>query len=250
MSEKKNIIITGGSSGIGAAAAWAFLKEGAHVIIADIKDIDAEALRESWSMPSADITTIKTDVSDHNSVRSLVEKVASDHGSVDVMVNNAGVMNAKAAKTADHSLEDWDRVIGINQDGVFFGMKYALQQMLKQGHGNIVNVSSLAGVKASGNNLAYTASKYAVVGMTKSAALEYASKHIRINCVCPGYIKTDMFDTAAKEQPGLADKLLRYIPMRHYGEADNIAEAIHWLASEKSKYITGQAIILDGGLSL
>ena len=141
-------------------------------------------------------------------------------------------------------------MIAVNQTGVFYGMKLALQVMQKQGHGNIINVASLAGVKASGKNLAYSASKFAVVGMTKSAALEYASKNIRINAVCPGYTDSALLDRIKNEQPAMAEKLFRMIPMRRTGEANEIAQAITWLASEQSTFITGQTITLDGGLSL
>jgi NAD(P)-dependent dehydrogenase (short-subunit alcohol dehydrogenase family) len=129
-------------------------------------------------------------------------------------------------------------------------MKLALEQMLKQGHGNIVNVASLAGLKASANNLSYSASKFAVVGMTKSAALEYGRKNIRINAVCPGFTHSALLEQLLSASPDMGDKLKRFVPMGRFGEAGEIAEAICWLASENSKFITGQTITLDGGTSL
>jgi len=129
-------------------------------------------------------------------------------------------------------------------------MKYAIQQMLVQGQGNIVNVASLAGLKASGKNLAYSASKFAVVGMTKSAALEYARNNIRINCVCPGYTQSAMLDDIFDLDEKMRQQLLNFIPMRRYGEPEEIAEAIVWLASDRTGYVTGQSITLGGGLSL
>ncbi|MGI9551928.1 MAG: SDR family NAD(P)-dependent oxidoreductase, partial [Aurantibacter sp.] len=153
-------------------------------------------------------------------------------------------------KTAEHTHEDWHNVIAVNQTGVFYCMKAALQQMMKQGHGNIVNVASLAGLKASGYNLSYSASKFAVVGMTKSAALEYGRKNIRINAVCPGYTRSALLDQLLSSRSDMEDTLRRLIPMDRFGEASEIAEAIAWLASDNSKYITGQTITLDGGTSL
>ncbi|MDA8692451.1 SDR family oxidoreductase [Saprospiraceae bacterium] len=241
----KIIIVTGGSTGIGAATVNAFTKKDAHVIIADITDID----KNNYDHPDK-ISFRHTDVSDREAVSGLIDKVFSDHGKIDVLVNNAGIGNKKFAKTADHTIEDWDKVIAVNQNGVFYGMKYALKYMLQQGYGNIVNVSSLAGLKASSNNIAYTASKFAVVGMTKSVALEYASKNIRINCVCPGYTESNLLDQILSVDPSMHDKLLKYIPMRRYGKTTEVAEAIIWLADEKTSFITGQAIVIDGGTSL
>jgi NAD(P)-dependent dehydrogenase (short-subunit alcohol dehydrogenase family) len=154
------------------------------------------------------------------------------------------------APTAEHSFEDWNNVIAINQTGVFHCLKACLKHMMKAGNGNIVNMASLAGLKASGNNLAYSASKFAVVGMTKSAAMEYAPHNIRINAVCPSYTQTPMLDAVVEKQPGIDKKLLRFVPMGRFAEADEIAEAVIWLSSNQSKFITGQTITIDGGLSL
>jgi NAD(P)-dependent dehydrogenase (short-subunit alcohol dehydrogenase family) len=166
------------------------------------------------------------------------------------MVNNAGIGGKHQLKTADHTHDDWHNVIAVNQTGVFYCMKVALKQMRSQGYGSMVNVASLAGLKASGNNLSYSASKFAVVGMTKSAALEYGGKNIRINAVCPGYIHSALLDQFLSMRPDMGDKLKRFIPMGRFGEAAEIAEAICWLASENSKFITGQTITIDGGTSL
>ena len=185
----------------------------------------------------------------------LVNQIVEKHGQLDVMVNNAGIGGKQQRKTAEHSNEDWHNedwhnVIAVNQTGVFYCMKMALGQMMKQGHGNIVNVASLAGLKPSGNNLSYSASKFAVVGMTKSAALEYGRKNIRINAVCPGFTESALLDQLLSVSPDMGDKLKRFIPMGRFGEANEIAEAICWLASDNSKFITGQTITLDGGNSL
>ncbi len=248
--ENKIVVITGAGSGIGAATAKLMAKEGAHVIIAEINLENANKISQEIDSSGGKSTVAKINVSDPISFERLINEVVSNEGRIDVLVNNAGIGNEKMVKTAEHTLEDWDKVIAVNQSGVFYGMKYAIQQMLKQGHGNIVNVASLAGLKASGKNLAYSASKFAVVGMTKSAALEYARKNIRINCVCPGYTHSALLDGVFEANEKMREQFLNYIPMRRYGKPEEIAEAIIWLASDKTGFITGQSITLDGGLSL
>jgi len=246
----KVVMITGGGSGIGAATAKLFASEGAQVVIADINVVNAKTIADTIMESNGKSSVKELDVSRHENVKTVLEEVVSEYGQLDVIVNNAGVGNKKMEFTADHSLEDWDRVLSINQSGVFYCMKYALQHMMKQGFGNIVNVASLAGLKASGKNLAYSASKFAVVGMTKSTALEYASRNIRVNCVCPSYTRSQLLEQLFKQEENMEEKLVKYVPMKRYGEANEIAEAILWLASDKTSYITGQAITLDGGLSI
>ena len=166
------------------------------------------------------------------------------------MVNNAGIGPKKLLKTAEYTLDDWDSVIAVNQTGVFYCMKLALVQMTKQGFGNIVNIASLAGLKASLNNLSYSASKFAVVGMTKSAALEYAKTGIRINAVCPGYTESALLEQLLSAKPEMDMMLKAVIPMKRDGKASEIADAVVWLASDQTKFMTGQTITLDGGTSL
>ncbi len=246
----KVVVITGAGSGIGAATAKLFGVHKANVIISDINLENAEKVASEIRNDGGKASALETDVTQFEQVKELLHTVIEKYGSLDVMVNNAGIGGKHQAKTADYSLEDWHNVIAVNQTGVFYCMKLAIQQMLKQGYGNIVNVASLAGLKASGNNLSYSASKFAVVGMTKSAALEYGRKKIRINAVCPGFTHSALLEQLLAVSPDMGDKLKRFIPMGRFGEAEEIAEAICWLASENSKFITGQTITLDGGTSL
>lgn len=248
--DNKVVIITGAGSGIGAATAKLFGKHNAKVIVSDINLEAAQQVVDEIIAANGNAAAIKTDVTQFEEVASLIKQTVDQHGSLDIMVNNAGIGGKNQLRTADHTHEDWHNVIAVNQTGVFYCMQLAIQQMMKQGQGNIVNVASLAGLKASGNNLSYSASKFAVVGMTKSAALEYGRKNIRINAVCPGFTHSALLDQLLSVSPDMADKLKRFIPMGRFGEATEIAEAICWLASENSKFITGQTITLDGGTSL
>lgn len=247
--ENKVVVVTGGASGIGAATARLFASQGATVVVTDVNGSLAGEMI-SASSANEKMSFVKMDVSKFDSVQAGLKQIIETHGQLDVMVCNAGVGVKKFVKTAEHTIDDWEQVIAVNQSGVFYCMKLALQQMVKQGYGNIVNVASLAGLIASGKNLAYSASKFAVVGMTKSAALEYASKNIRINCVCPGYTHSALLDSLFAQGEGMEDRLLQFIPMKRYGQPTEIAEAIYWLASDKSSYVTGHTLTLSGGLSL
>jgi len=246
----KIVIITGAGSGIGAATAKLFGTHGATVVVSDINMENAQKTADEINESGGKAMAVKTDVTKFEEVESLIAETVQAYDRLDVMVNNAGIGGANQNKTAEHTHEDWHNVIAVNQTGVFYCMQVALQQMMKQGHGNIVNVASLAGLKASGNNLSYSASKFAVVGMTKSAALEYGHKNIRINAVCPGYTNSALLDQLLSAREDMEDILKRYIPMKRFGEASEIAEGICWLASDNSKFITGQTLTLDGGTSL
>ena len=245
--KEKVIVITGAGSGIGAATVRFFAKKEAYVVLADISLEKMVDISDSIPM---ECMIQKTDVSQYDQMQSLAGAVIKKYGQIDVWVNNAGIGPTQMLKTADHSLQDWERVIAVNQSGVFYGMKVALPAMLKQGSGNIVNVASLAGLKASGNNISYVASKFAVVGMTKAAALEYAKKNIRINAVCPGYTDTNMLRQLLEVKPDIEDKLKSHIPMGRFGKATEVATAIGWLASDETQFMTGQTLALDGGTSL
>ena len=246
----KVVIVTGAGSGIGKATAKHFAKFGAKVVVSDISLEKAKEVADEIVTNFGEALPIKANVANYEEVENLIQHTVTAFGQMDVIVNNAGIGPKKLLKTADYTLEDWDSVIAVNQTGVFYCMKLALQQMLKQGFGNIVNVASLAGLKASLNNLSYSASKFAVVGMTKSAALEYAKTGIRINAVCPGYTESALLDKLLSARPEMDAMLKAVIPMKRYGDAVEIADAIVWLASDQTKFMTGQTITIDGGTSL
>lgn len=246
----KVVVVTGAGSGIGAATATLMAAHGAKVMVADINLKSAQKVADDITKMGGDAVPFQVNVTQFNEVESHIVEVVKNQGSLDVMVNNAGIGGKNQKRTAEHTLEDWHNVIAVNQTGVFYCMKVVLGQMMEQGYGNIVNIASLAGLKPSGNNLSYSASKFAVVGMTKSAALEYGRKNIRINAVCPGYTQSPLLDQLLSSRSEMRDRLRGKIPMDRFGEATEIAEAVVWLASDKSKYITGQTITLDGGISL
>ncbi|MFK5972055.1 MAG: SDR family oxidoreductase [Flavobacteriaceae bacterium] len=248
--EEKVVIITGAGSGIGAATATLMAAHKARVIVSDINFESAQKVAEEILKIGGTAIAVQTDVTKYEEVEALIAITIKKEGSLDIMINNAGIGGKNQKKTAEHTHEDWHNVIAVNQTGVFYGMQVALKQMQKQGHGNIINVASLAGLIPSGYNLSYSASKFAVVGMTKSAALEYGRKNIRINAVCPGYTRSPLLERLVSSSPGKEDTLKQMIPMGRFGDPADIAEAIAWLASDNSKYITGQTITLDGGISL
>lgn len=246
----KVVIVTGAGSGIGKATALHFGRHGAKVVVSDINLDSAKNVAEEIVTNFGEALPIRANVAVFEEVENLVQHTVTVFGKLDVIVNNAGIGPRKLLKTGDATLQDWDNVIAVNQTGVFYCMKLAIQQFVKQGYGNIVNIASLAGLKASPNNISYSASKFAVVGMTKSAAMEYASKNIRVNAVCPGYTESALLDQLISAKPEMDSILKSVIPMKRYGKAEEIADAVVWLASDNTKFVTGQTITLDGGTSL
>lgn len=243
----KIALVTGGSSGIGRAAALAFAREGAKVVIADVLIEGSEETVQIIEKSGGQAIFFKTDVSKSDEVEVLIKKTAETYGRLDCAFNNAGVGGGRAA-TAKCTEEEWDRVIEINLKGVWLCMKYEIQQMLKQGGGAIVNTASVAGLVGFQGTPAYVASKHGVVGLTKAAALEYATSVIRINAVCPGVIRTPMIDRIVAARPQMEEVYTAMHPVGRLGEPEEIAEAVVWLCSDAASFVTGHAMVVDGGL--
>ncbi|MEL7249205.1 MAG: SDR family NAD(P)-dependent oxidoreductase [Bacteroidota bacterium] len=240
------VFITGGASGIGKAAAFAFAQEGARIAIADIQEELGKQVAAELNSQGTKATFTFCNVSDYASVQAAVQHCHAHFGRLDIGLNNAGI-GAPMATTRKLELPDWDRVIAVNQSGVFYCMKEELTIMEQQGSGCIINVSSIAGLRGLPRQMAYTASKHAVIGMTKATALEYARYGIRVNAVCPVFTNTPLADQLFAAAEGIDQKLLRTIPMRRFGEVDDIVNAILWLCDPASNFITGLALPIDGG---
>jgi NAD(P)-dependent dehydrogenase (short-subunit alcohol dehydrogenase family) len=217
------------------------------VVLADWNEKDAQSAAQELAHKGHKTLAVRCDVSDDAQVVAMVKQTVASFGRLDAAYNNAGVQNV-LAETADTTREDYDRVMGINLRGVWSCMKFELQQMRKQGSGAIVNCSSLGGLVGGAERGIYHAAKHGVIGFTKSAALEYAARGIRINAVCPGLIWTPMADQMVAAGQGEALKTMeKSIPMARVGRPEEIADAVLWLCSDAASYVTGQSISVDGG---
>ena len=246
--EGKVVIVTGGGYGIGRAACLAFARDGAKVVVADV---DVKSSEETVSLikeAGGEAVIIKTDVSQEVEVEALINKTVEIYRRLDCAFNNVGI-HKTFISTIDFTQEDWNQMIDINLKGIWLCMKYEIPQMLKQGKGAIVNTSSVAGLIAAPSNPAYPASKHGVVGLTKSAAIEFARKGIRVNCICPGpTTSTRMHEELTASALDAIEKMHDKVPMGRTAEPREIAEAAVWLCSDKASYITGHALPIDGGL--
>ena len=244
--EDKIAFVTGAGSGIGLATAQAFAAAGAAVAMADVNLKAAEAAAENLKAAGRRAMGIRCDVSDEAEVAAAVERAVSAFGRLDIAFNAAGIHVVKA-HTADVESSDFDRVIQINLRGVFYCMKHELRQMREQGSGVIVNCSSQSGFVGIPGLAAYTASKHGVIGLTKAAALEYASTGIRINAICPGPTETPMVTELMEHEPGRLDEVLSSIPLGRMGRPAEIASAVLWLCSPGAGFMVGQTVMPDGG---
>lgn len=246
--EGKVALVTGGGSGIGRATALTFAREGAKVVVADVVVAGGEETARLIKAAGGEAIFVKADMAKAAEVEALVQKAVATYGRLDCAHNNAGVEGA-TGKTADYNEADWDRVISINLTGVWLCMKYEILQMLKQGGGAIVNTASDAGLLGVPQMPAYVASKHGVVGLTKTAALEYAKSGIRVNAVCPGVIKTPMVERITGQRPGRAERMIAAEPIGRMGKPEEIAEAVVWLCSEAASFVTGLPMPVDGGIA-
>src|SRR5579883_866116 len=248
MLDGKSALITGGGGGIGRAAALVFAREGARVAVADAA---AEAAAETVARVNAaggQAISLSGDVTDAAAVAAMVEGTIAAYGRIDCAFNNAGIAPYQVAaggqKTGDWSEAAFDRMIAVNLKGVWLCMKAELRPMLAQGGGAIVNTGSIAGLIGLPTSSAYVAAKHGVLGLTKTAALEYATQGIRVNAVCPGYIQTKMTEDVMRRR---GEAIMASTAMRRMGEPEEIGEMVAWLASDRASYVTGACYNVDGG---
>ena len=243
----KVALITGGGSGIGRATSLVFSREGAKVVVADITVEGCEETVQQIKAAGGDATFVKTDVSKAADVEAMINKTVETYSRLDCAFNNAGVEGGMKV-TADCTEEEFDRTIAVNLTGVWLCMKYEIQQMLSQGGGAIVNTASVAGLVGFPSLPDYVASKHGVVGLTKTAALEYAKSGIRVNAVCPGVIQTPMVERGIQRLPGFDEMALATEPIGRFGQPSEIGEAVAWLCSDAASFVTGHPMAVDGGL--
>ena len=243
----KVVMITGAAAGIGLACAEAFAKEGATTILVDINKPEAQARKlmdEGYQ-----VIAYGCDVSNTQSVKEMVDWIVATYGRLDAALNNAGIQTPQRPM-AEITDEEFDRTVAVDLKGVWNCMRYEIIQMLKQGGGAIVNTSSQGGVTGFPGQAAYIACKHAVIGLTRTAAIDYAAKGIRINAICPGAIRTPMAEELIRRNPDLEKELIRDIPAGRLGKPEEIANAVLWLCSPQASFVDGHALLVDGAFSI
>ncbi|MHB9838927.1 glucose 1-dehydrogenase [Paraburkholderia terrae] len=246
MFQGKVALVTGAGSGLGLAAAQAFAAEGASVVLADVDEPAVKAAAARLVASGHQALAVQCNVADEAQVKAMVDLTVATYGRLDAAYNNAGI-NSPIAETADASGDEFERVHGVNLRGVWNCMKYELLQMREQGSGAIVNCSSLGGLVGIAGRGVYHASKHGVIGLTKSAALEYAARGVRINAVCPGIIETPMVADMLEREPEAMKELMKEQPIGRLGRSDEIAAAVLWLCSPGASFVIGHALAVDGG---
>ena len=244
----KVALVTGAGGGIGRATALAFAREGARVVVSDLAGAGGEETARLVNDAGGGALHVACDVTRPGEVEALVTAAAERFGRLDCAHNNAGVEGAYA-RTADCDEEDFDRTCAVNLKGVSLCLRAEIAHMLEAGGGAIVNTASVAGVEGAKNLPAYVASKHGVMGLTRTAALEYATRGIRVNAVCPGPIRTRMLEAIMEENPRMEPAMIAAVPMRRLGAPEEIAEAVVWLCSDRASYVTGQGLVVDGGFT-
>jgi NAD(P)-dependent dehydrogenase (short-subunit alcohol dehydrogenase family) len=245
------VLVTGAGSGIGRTTAVAFAREGAKVALSGRRRTQLDETLSSVRTAGSDGAVVTGDCSKAPDVRRMVDAAVATYGRLDCAFNNAGIEGGKAfVPTADYSEEIWDEVIAINLTGVFLCMKYEIRQMLAQGGGAIVNMSSVAGLIGTRIGIGYGASKHGVIGATRAAALEYATRNIRVNAVCPGVVRTELTERAFFHDAELGAAMTRRHPMGRLATTEEVAEAVLWLCSDAASFTTGHALPVDGGLTV
>ena len=245
----KVALVTGASSGMGLATAQAFAEADASVVLADFKEDAVRKAAEKLVNEGHRALAIRCDVSDDAQVEAMVDRTVAEFGRLDAAFNNAGVM-AQISPTADSTREEWDRVIGVNLRGVWSCMKHELRQMERQGSGAIVNCSSIGGLTGIPGIPSYIASKHGVIGLTRTAALEYAAKGIRVNAVYPGTIDTQIAREVVEGDEKKFQELPKAPPIGRMGRPEEIASVVLWLCSPGASYVVGHALVVDGGMTV
>jgi NAD(P)-dependent dehydrogenase (short-subunit alcohol dehydrogenase family) len=242
----KVVFATGAATGIGRAAALAFAREGASVVVADVSEQGNQETARMIEEVGGRALAFRCDVSRAEDVKAALDQTVETFGRLDFAFNNAGVEQPIMA-TADLTEKEWDRIVDINLRGVFLCMRHEIPLMVKQGSGAIVNTSSGAGVKGFAGQAAYCAAKHGVVGLTKAAALDYAKSNIRINAVCPGIIDTPMMNRFSGGTPEGREGVIAQEPVGRMGKPEEIAAAVVWLCSDAAAFVIGHAMVIDGG---
>jgi NAD(P)-dependent dehydrogenase (short-subunit alcohol dehydrogenase family) len=246
--QDKVAMITGGGSGIGRATAVLFAQEGAKVVVADINLDTAEETVQLINDGGGQAFAFQADVSRAGDVQAMVGEVVARYGRLDCAFNNAGI-EGLPTRTMDVSEDDFDRIMAVNLKGVWLCLKYELEQMVAQGGGAIVNTASVAGLTGAHSMPAYAASKHGVVGLTRTAAVEYGRKNIRINAICPSVIETPMVSRGFEAFPQFLEATVRINPMRRLGQAEEVARAVLWLCSDAASFTNGATLTVDGGFT-
>jgi NAD(P)-dependent dehydrogenase (short-subunit alcohol dehydrogenase family) len=241
--ENKTVIITGAASGIGKAAALLFASGGANVVISDIHTLEGEKLVEEIAIAGGKASFFKTDVSVAAEMEALVNFAVKTYGKLDIAVNNAGIGGEQNPIT-EMSIAGWQKIIEVNLNSIFYGMKYQIAAMLKNGGGNIINISSILGSVGFAGSAGYSAAKHGIIGLTQTAALEYSSQNIRVNAVGPGFIDTPLLNALDVQ---MKTQLVAMHPIGRLGKSEEVAELIYWLGSEKSSFVSGSYYPIDGG---
>jgi NAD(P)-dependent dehydrogenase (short-subunit alcohol dehydrogenase family) len=247
--EDKVALVTGAASGMGLATARAFAEAGASVVLSDVDEQSLQAATELLTAAGHKAIGLVCDVADEAQVAAMVNKVVSTFGRLDAAFNNAGVQSP-VAEIADAGSDEYDRVMDINLRGVWNCMKHELRQMRTHGSGAVVNNSSIGGLIGIAGRGTYHASKHGVLGLTKSAALEYASRGIRVNAICPGTIETPMVTAMLAKEPDAMKEIMRDVPIDRLGRPEEIAAAVLWLCGPGSTFVIGHALVVDGGYTV